>query len=84
MRTARAETVSPLSRGVYLVRGEGGTWYGGVPGPGSAPGPGGSTGPKEVYLVPGGGVPDPGGVHLVPGGVPGQALPPCEQNHTHL
>ena len=45
-----------------------------------------------MYLVPGG-VPGPGGRGGVPGleggvpgpgGVPGQVLPPCEQNHTHL
>ena len=54
-----------LVQGVYLV-------WGAVPGPGG------------VYLVPEG-VPGPGGVCLVrgvpgPGGVPGQVLPPREQN----
>ena len=79
---------------MYLV--PGGTWSGGVPGPrggvylvlGGVPGPRGGTwarggvpGPGGMYLVLGG-VPGPGGVPG--GGVPGQVLPPCEQNHTHL
>ena len=56
------------SGGTYLVPG-------GVPGPGGVcvPGPRGGTWSGGVYLVWGGGVPG-------PGGVPGQVLPPCEQN----
>ena len=72
--------------GGYLVRGV--PRLGGVPGPGGCtcseggvPGLGGTWSRggvpgREVYLV-WGGVPG-------PGGVPGQVLPPCEQNHTHL
>ena len=100
MRTARVLTVSPSmlcngrgrvpgwggctwSGGVYLVRGAG------VPSLGDVPGPRGDVpGPRGVYLVRGctwsWGVYLVRGVYLVPGGVPGQVLPHCEQNHTHL
>ena len=71
----------PGPGGVYLV--PGGTWSGGCTW---------SRGVYlvwGVYLVPGvylvlGGCAWSQGVYLVPGGVPGQVLPHCEQNHTHL
>ena len=80
---------------MYLVPGGVPGLGGDVPGPGGCTWSWGVPGPGELYLVPGGvpgpegGVPGPGGtwswgVYLVPtwsqGGVPGQVLPPCEQN----
>ena len=55
---------------------------GGVSGPGGISGSGGSGPGGHVWS--GGACLVPGGVCLVPGGMPGQVLPPCEQNDTQV
>ena len=71
--------------GVYLVRGGGHTWSGGVPGLGAVPGPGGCTwswgvpGPRGVYPR-GRGCTWSGGVYLVPGGYLVRYSPPVDRH----